>query len=468
MMIRGGAPNFLVPITMFGWIPVVLGLFRLLPPQRAAAVSFALAWMFLPVYAYPLPGIPNYTKMSATCAGVLLSAFIFDKERLLAFRVRWIDAPMILWFMSTLPASLTNGLGLYDGVAGSFDQFVTWGMPYLVGRIYFTDLEGLKELALAILLGGVAYIPFCLYEIRFSPQLHKIFYGYYQHDFAQTIREGGFRPMVFMSHGLMVGMWMASATLVATWLWLTKTLKKIAGIPLLYLVLVLWPVMVLIKSMGALGLLVMGLGILFVSSKLKTSIPIVILIVLPVSYMTFRSTGHWTGETLIRQAAKINEDRASSLEFRIENEDILAEKALQRPVFGWGGWGRARVYNEEGEDITVTDGLWVIILGEKGAFGLSALTVTILMPLVIFRLRYPVAEWARPPAAPGAPLAVLLGLYMIDCLLNAMVNPVFMLFAGGLSGLAKEERPATEESPAIGPVEAPGVPGPLQLKTRFF
>ena len=27
----------------------------------------------------------------------------------------------------------------------------------------------------------------------------------------------------------------------------------------------------------------------------------------------------------------------------------------QRPLFGWGGWGRSRVFNERGDDITIAD-----------------------------------------------------------------------------------------------------------------
>jgi hypothetical protein len=42
--------------------------------------------------------------------------------------------------------------------------------------------------------------------------------------------------------------------------------------------------------------------------------------------------------------------------------------------------------------------------------------------------------WLHPAVASGAALAMLLVLYVLDGLLNAMLNPVFMLAAGGLSG----------------------------------
>jgi hypothetical protein len=40
--------------------------------------------------------------------------------------------------------------------------------------------------------------------------------------------------------------------------------------------------------------------------------------------------------------------------------------------------------------------------------------------------------------APAASLAVMLLLYMVDNLLNAMTNPMFMLVAGGIAGLTLE------------------------------
>jgi hypothetical protein len=37
-------------------------------------------------------------------------------------------------------------------------------------------------------------------------------------------------------------------------------------------------------------------------------------------------------------------------------------------------------------------------------------------------------------------LAVIVTLYMFDCVLNAMTNPIFALASGGISGAVLEER----------------------------
>ncbi len=41
---------------------------------------------------------------------------------------------MAVWCACPIASSLTNGLGLYDGLSASFGRFVMWGLPYLLGR----------------------------------------------------------------------------------------------------------------------------------------------------------------------------------------------------------------------------------------------------------------------------------------------------------------------------------------------
>jgi hypothetical protein len=133
-----------------------------------------------------------------------------------------------------------------------------------------------------------------------------------------------------------------------------------------------------------------------------------------------------------------DKERAQSLWTRIDNENILIEKALEKKIFGWGGWGRSRVYDEEGQDITITDGLWIIVFGKNGMIGLAALMSSILTPVFILMKLYRPHELFHQKVIPVTMLSVLLGLYMIDSLLNAMVNPIFMVASGGITGLVKE------------------------------
>jgi hypothetical protein len=425
--------GFLVPVTLFGWIPFVILLFVLLPPRRAVIGAFLLAWLFLPMAGYGVPGLPDYTKMSATTFGVLIGAALFDTDRLLSWRPKWVDIPMIVWCTSPAVSSYLNGLGIYDGVSEIVRATITWGMPYIIGRIYFNDLEGLRELAVGIFIGGMIYLPLCWFEVRFSPQLHKWIYGFRQHSFAQNMRDGGYRPMVFMQHGLMVGMWVAMTTLIGLWLWRAKTIEKLWDIPMYVLVPAGILTIYLCKSKYAVLLFATGAAALFTAKWLKTKWLIACLLLVPFTYTALRASGMMTGENLISAANDLfGEDRSKSLAVRINNENALAERAMEKPFFGWAGWGGARVQGENGKDL-VTDSLWIITLGKAGWVGLAALTCMLLLPMVLVILDWRVELWSHPMVAPIVALAVVVMLYMFDHLMNGMVNPIFMLATGAVS-----------------------------------
>ncbi len=177
--------------------------------------------MFLPMDKLNLPLI-LYNKMTATSIGVMIAIKMFDEERLASYKIHPIDIPMCLWcisgfFSSVLNASGGNVLGPKDGLQECWNTFMIWGAPYLVGRLYFADPDSLKFLCRVFFIAGLMYIPLILYELKMSPQLHRIVWGYMQHDFSQTIRGGGYRPMVFMEHGIMLGMWVCIASMIGVW-----------------------------------------------------------------------------------------------------------------------------------------------------------------------------------------------------------------------------------------------------------
>ena len=123
-------------------------------------------------------------------------------------------------------------------------------------------------------------------------------------------------------------------------------------------------------------------------------------------------------------------------------ENLLIAKALQQPVFGWGGWGRSAVYFDA--DTTwpkpvPTDGLWIIILGTKGFVGLTLFYLALILPAALFVWRFPARLWGDPRLAAGSLAAVLLGLYMVDCLLNGFPNIIYVTLAGGLIGLEPKQ-----------------------------
>ncbi len=437
----------LTHIVMLAWGPLVLVMFMMLPARRAVIASYLGAWLFLPVVLYPVPMLPDVSKMFATSIAVLLGVTFFDPGRFGTLKPRIYDLPMAAWCVAPFFASVTNGLGAYDGLTAILDQVIVWGLPYLIGRMYFTDLESLRDLAMGLVIGGLVYLPFLALESLISPQLHRMVYGYHAHSFQQTKRLGGWRPTVFMQHGLRVAMWMTATALTAMWLWWSRSVKRLWGVPMLWLVVALMVGVVLTKSVGAWLAFVAGAGCLASVKYLKTpALAAIILIAVP-GYMTVRTVVGWDAAVLVDAAhAVAGPERAASLQTRIDNEDLLKAKAMQQPLFGWGRWGRNRVYDEFGNDTTTTDGLWVIILGQAGVVGLVAFTGVFIAPALTVR-KTARGRWREASVAAPVVLGLLCTLYLMDNLLNAMVNPVFTLIAGGLCGLrlAKPRQPALQQ-----------------------
>jgi len=191
----------LVPIAIFGWPLVVLVLFTVLPPRPSVIVAMLGAWLFLPMAGYPLPGLPDITKMSITCVTVFLGTMFFDAGRFSRLRWSWVDLAIVAWVLVPLPSAVSSGYGAYEGFSGILNQIVSWGMPYLIGRLYFSDLDGLRELAMGIFVGGLVYVPFVLFEARMSPQLHTWIYGFHQHSFGQARRQRSPSPALAAPRG---------------------------------------------------------------------------------------------------------------------------------------------------------------------------------------------------------------------------------------------------------------------------
>ena len=435
--------NLLTSIVLFGWIPVVFFLFLLLPPRRAVGTSLLIGWLFLPVANYNLPGFLDYNKTTATCLSVFLAAAILDKDkRLWNFRPTKFDLPMLVWCLCPLATAVRNGLGMYDGLSAAIQQIILWGLPYMMGKAYFGDFEGLRELAIVLFIGGLIYIPLCLYEIKMSPQLHNTIYGFHQHDFSQTRRFSGWRPTVFLPHGLAVGLFMCMTSLIGTWLWYRMPSRIFPGRSVGWLVVLLIITSVLVKSSGALALLVLGLLVLFLSTMLRSWVLVLLLLVSFPLYTTARTVGGWSGDQLLALAQLGgSEERVESLLTRLRSEYYLVERAKLQPLLGWGAWGRSLVgdenYNVQSREglfvKVIPDGFWIVIFGMYGLVGLASITIALLMPLLLLIRRLPASSWATPELAPVAVLTIVLGLYMLDNLMNYMANPLFTVVAGGVT-----------------------------------
>src|SRR4051812_43719897 len=432
-----GSPNLLTAIVLAGWPLIAIALFAFLPARRALVLGFVIGWLFLPSGYYFNTPLVRFDKHAATSLGALIGVLMLDTPQLLSYRPKWLDLPMLLWCFAPFPAAITSGyLTPYDGLAGAATTFTIWGIPYLLGRVYLNDLVGLRGLAVWIFIAGLIYVPFCLYEAKMSPQLHFMTYGFFQHEFAQVVRMGGWRPMVYLQHGLAVGMMMTAASLCGIWLWRSGTLPKLGKMPVGLPLAVLLLTTIYLRSAGALVFLFVGPAVLFLTWRMRTYLLVYVMCAVPVGYMLARSVGGWKGDNVVAAVQRyFGDERAQSMEFRFNNETLLLNRAAEHRAFGWGLTGKFLIMKDDGTIESVPDGLWVIAVGTTGLFGLFSLYGALLLPVALLGRRIRAEAWGAALCVGPSVVAVLIALHAIDNLINAMINPLFVLALGGLTGL---------------------------------
>lgn len=454
----------MVPLVMFGWLPLALFLFSRFQkqPRHGVIIGYLFVWMFLPWHEYALPGPFNYNKHSAGAYGILLGTLIFQPGIFKNFRVSAWDLPIIVWCLVPFFTSISNGLGAYDGVSSVIGRLTMWGFPYVLGRIYFNSRPALEDLAIGFFLGALVYMPLCWYEIVMSPRLHRIVYGFHPHSFGQAKRAGGWRPVVFTQHGLMNSMFMVTGTLSAFTLVFSGRIsarfpsQKTLFLLGLALLLITIP---LLKSVGALFLMLLGIGALFFTLKTRSPLALIILAGLPLLYAGLRATNTWDGQNLIDAAGRMaDSERTGSLEYRINNETILVEHAWQRPLLGWGEWGRSFVRNEEGEIISVPDGLWILAFGRSGFIGLISLLLLFFIPPLLFLKKFPPSGWTTPESRAILALPLLLILFALDNLMNDMFNPLMVILAGAITGMHIDPARGEDHSGPLSPPDPKAYP----------
>lgn len=433
--------NFALLIWPFIAIPFFLGM----GPARGLIWSVFVGYMFLPeAIEIDLPGLPSYNKLSAISICSLLGVLL-TKNRLETSATVLVDLlPMrmlmmllaIICILSPLGTWATNpealitgevvrpGLGISD-IINMSNNMVMRFIP-LVLAAYLLRTEALqRELIIALVVAAFAYTPLVLFEWRMSPQLHTWVYGYFQHSWIQHNRSGGFRPIVFLSHGLVVGLFLMTAVLGALTLSRDKTLSR--G---LFILIAFWLILILVMSrnFGAFMLAILFLPVaLMFSARAQVRIAAIIAVIL-VAYPAVKQAGLSPDTRILAMVAPISPERAQSFNTRLENEDMLLARAAEKPVFGWGGWARMRVYTSWGRDLTIVDGLWVIIISQFGWVGYVSFFGALFAPILF--MRRAVRRKPLTPVIGG--FAVIMCANMIDLIPNSTISPLAMLMLGAM------------------------------------
>ena len=433
----------LVPITLYGWVFFTISLFFLLTPQRAVVIAVIGGTLLLPEASFDLPGLPLYNKFVAISIGLLLGGILSGSRRKYRLKMTAFDIPMISWcFIVPIATSLSNGLGFYDGFSTLLRHYLIWGVSYWTGRRYFNNAESLRTLTWGILIGGIIYIPLILFEVRMSPQLSNIVYGFFPHSWIQHLRYGGYRPIVFMRHGLLVSLWMAIATTTAYWLWQSGEIKKTKKVSMIIIVPAMIITTVLCKSANAWFFLSIGILSFTYYKRTESTWGFRIIFVIILFYMLVRLSGIISTE-LVEKLADFffDDERVYSLSWRLMQEVLFGERALEHPLFGWGGYGRGwPVDQATGEQlIQMVDSMWVITLNTYGFLGLLSLYLSLgLGPWCVLKF-YDSDNLKKEKSyntfkIDAIVLSFIVIITLIDSLLNTAESPVYNLIAATLLG----------------------------------
>jgi hypothetical protein len=452
----------LIPIALFGLPLVSILLFRRFKPDIATVITVLAGFLFLPMASYDLPVIPAYDKTTSIAVGLILGGMISGHSAKHKLRLTAYDIPMIVWcFVAPVMASLTNGLGLYDGLSGLFTSYFSYGVIYWAGRKYFVPSSSLRILTMGVLVGGLAYVPLDFFEVRMSPQLSNIVYGFFPHSFLQGVRYGGYRPIVFMQHFLQVSLWMAVATMACFWIWRVGGIKKVRNVSIAFLFLLLAAATVLCKSANGMIFFALGIaGTIYYKKTGSTFLFKLILLIVPL-YILLRLVDVISVKNIQNIAsAFVDKERIDSLTWRLMQEDLFGQKAKARLLFGWGAMGRAwPVDPHTGEQlIQMIDSLWVIILSKYGLTGLFGFYAShgfgaFLVLGSLAKKRMGLDERNDPFTADAIILSLVLCFYLVDSLMNAMPAPIYTLFAGALMSNYLRMRSPTQ-LPGPGALEA--------------
>jgi hypothetical protein len=312
-----------------------------------------------------------------------------------------------------------------------------------LGRQFLRSSEDNVDVLRVLVIAGLAYSLPMLFEVRMSPQLHTWIYGYFPHSFEQQVRDGGFRPVVFLGHGLLVAFFIMTAGVAAAALWRAKI--RVVRLPAAGIAAYLGGVLVLCKTLGA---LVYGAALTvlvrFTRPQVQLRIALV-LVALALLYPTLRAGDLFPTRSMLGLAESISAERAQSLKVRFDNEDQLLDRAWQRFLFGWGRFGRNRVYDEDsGGDVSITDGRWIITMGQFGFFGFLAEFGLLALAVVRATSALRFAETADEQVFLAA-LALIVAINIVDLLPNSSISPWTWLLAGALLGRAEALRASARQ-----------------------
>ena len=439
----------LIKAVLLLWPLLVVLMFRTCGPRRAVLLAVIGGFLLLPPAQLKLhlPGFDfPLDKWNVNGVAMLAGCLLFGRRSPLPGRLHWVDLPIAAWYLAPL-------IGLVTGVTGAaadigdlmIGRGLGWVVPYALARLYFSDRDGPSDVAFALVLGGLVYVPICIYEQLAGPGNYLATQIYGIPHSGNVDRLGGWRPNGFLGDGLVLASWMAMTAVTATWLWLgrVRSSRLQSGIIALLLVLVT------LSCRGVYGYLLLAAGLITaaLTSWRHSRIWLICLAGVPVLYIGLRISGAWDGSILLNGADFAG--RSGTVAFRLMAENEIISRVMgSHPLFGFGSY----VWSANHEHFP--DGGWLHALWMGGCVGIALWLVAMsLAPVAAALSRRQAGSGDMPRQFAAWSLACWCALQSQDMLHNTSYMPPLSLVVGALMGYAvwKPVRASGRTNPKTAP-----------------
>ncbi len=445
-----GPGNPLAYLALALVIPTAFLLFWRMPARKAALIVMLGGSLFLPaMVGFDLPLFPDFDKEILPGLGALIACVVLRRRELKSRPFSGPEALLLFAVLGAFGTVLTNGDVIvhgpvvlpaqspYDGLADATDILLRWFPPYYLGRALFRTRADLRMLCRYLVLAGLIYTLPILVELRMSPQFHIWVYGFHPGEFAQTERWGGYRPVVFMRHGLNVAAFMTIVMLVALGMWRAKVSlgfrRLLTPGPVFGYLLV---ILIFCKSTGAYFYALALMPLVYFASTKWQRVGIGLFVGFILGWPMIRAADLIPVDALTEiMREHLGDDRANSMWFRFFTEDQVLDNVRERLVFGWGGYFRPFEHDEvTGEALSIVDGHWLLEIGKHGLVGFFCIFGLVLWPVVTAARKLPLID-NRADRQLIATLAACMALYVWDWVPNSTLSAGFTFVCGALMGL---------------------------------
>jgi hypothetical protein len=415
------------------------------------ATSFLVGWLLLPSYVFQLSTMPKegvfpiwilgssvpsldwFSKAWFIPTSLLAIAAIFDREAFAKLRGHWLDALMLLWCLWPtlqswfLLASEPNCFIQTGYLLGS------WASPWLLGRLYFSQAADHLRLIKILCLTAWLYLPVSIFEGIWGPELHEFIYGAHAFRHIGIQRYIGFRPIGFLEDGNQFGIWIGMTAVAGVWL------ARLAVGPRApfyrWQAIVICTMALAAQSVGAIGLALLGIAMLFfwehLNPKMTISAITLLTILVMVAYIVSAGSVNWLWHSpLGNSVVEMFKDAGrGSLPWRIWADQAALATVRESIFLGTGNWAWWRPANIR------PWGLPQLLVGQFGLIGVALCSICVAFGAIAQMFRSE-GLLALQPKGGGLILSFIVLLSLFDALLNSFVFFPLFLIAGALAGSA--------------------------------